>query len=132
MFGRVRVISEGKVVTSSWVSSRFRLFVVNDATSKTITHSVTEDGSLYWHLPPGTYAIAGFKWGDRSGRIAASFTSEAGTIDYIGTLTITFRAGHYSVRVDDDFDEAVQRFTSNFPDVTGDPVKNLMHLEERP
>lgn len=137
VFGHVNIIyrDEPKVWGKLSSPGVFYILVLPGGSSEAFSHMLREDGSFYWHLPPGSYAISGFQWtgrgGTRSGRIFAEFTiPERKSITYIGKLTLIFD-GNYnsSMRIEDDYDQAIQEFKKKFPEIKDDSVKNLMKLE---
>jgi hypothetical protein len=133
VFGRINVIYGGKPITNRPFSfePRRRIFLLTIATSKAIIYDLTGDGSFYWHLIPGEYAIAAFELDGKTGRIFAEFTvSEENPIIYIGKLTLTFSGSRYYVHVEDDSEQAFQEFRDKFSDIRGEVVKSLMQLEK--
>lgn len=135
VFGRVSIIYKGepKVWKGIPPYSPFQILVLPTATKEAYSFALFEDGSFYWHLPPGTYAISGFDWIEKHmrGRIFAEFiVPEDKSISYIGKLTLDFnQTYHYSMCVEDDYNHAIQNFKNKFPEIKGEPVKNLMKLE---
>ena len=135
VFGRVNVIYKGepKVWKGIPPYTPFLILVLPTTTKEAYSFALLDDGSFYWHLPPGTYAISGFDWIEKHmhGRIFAEFVvPEDKSISYIGKLTLDFdRTYRYSMRVVDDYDQAIQNFKSKFPEIKGEPIKNLMKLE---
>jgi hypothetical protein len=137
VFGRVNVIYKDEPKVWGKLSSPgvFYVLVLPSGSSEAFSHMLREDGSFYWHFPPGSYAISGFQWatrgGTRSGRIFAEFTiPERKSITYIGKLTLIFDGNYrFSMRIEDDYDQAIQEFRKKFPEIKEEPVKNLMKLE---
>jgi len=137
VFGRVNVIYKDEPKVWGKLSSPgvFYVLVLPSGSSEAFSHMLREDGSFYWHFPPGSYAISGFQWvtrgGTRSGRIFAEFTIlERKSITYIGKLTLIFNGNYrFSMRIEDDYDQAIQEFRKKFPEIKEEPVKNLMKLE---
>ena len=137
VFGRVNVIykEEPKVWGKLSSPGVFHILVLPGGSPEAFSHMLLEDGSFYWHLPLGSYAISGFQWagrgGTRSGHIFAEFTiPERKSITYIGKLTLTFdRNYRSSMQIDNDYDQAIQEFKKKFPEIKEEPVKNLMKLE---
>ena len=148
VFGRIKVISKGKEVNwTTYPILRFNVSILKEGSSEGVMYMVTPgDGSFYWHLRPGDYTIASFDWARRTtdflglpdteqirGRIFANFkVAEGGSLNYIGTLTIVFedKGYRYFMKVEDDFDQASKVFSSKFPNIKGEAVKNLMKLEK--
>lgn len=130
VFGRIIIIYGGKPITNRPFGQYCEIFILNIVTSKTIPYYLTGDGSFYWHLTPGEYAIAAFKLDGKTGRIFAEFTvSEEKPIMYVGKLTIAFSGSRYYMRVDDDYEQASLAFKEKFPGIRGETVKSLMQLE---
>jgi hypothetical protein len=137
VFGRVNVIYKDEPKVWGKLSSPgvFYVLVLPSGSSEAFSHMLREDGFFYWHFPPGSYAISGFQWatrgGTRSGRIFAEFTiPERKSIAYIGKLTLIFDGNYrFSMRIEDDYDQAIQEFRKKFPEIKEEPVKNLMKLE---
>jgi len=139
VFGRVKVIGSG--VPTDWGERwRFGIHILPNADSKPIRHFLTGDGSFYWHLPPGGYTITGFIWRLPSfpsvptwvhRAIFAKFTiPEETSVVYVGTLTIICPEGRNIMRIEDEYDQALQGLKSKFPDIEGETAKRPMHLEE--
>lgn len=138
VFGRVNVIMDDKPVTWGYTvmgrqePGMFRILVQTDATSQAVSHGLTENGAFVWHLPPGGYTIAGFKYHvGTSGRIMAHFTVPPGTpLLYVGTLEIRMRSiVSYRTGVVDEFDEANRDLKARYPELRGDVARSLMTLE---
>ena len=131
VFGRVGVIYKGE--PKIWKYRVFLILVLPTNTSEAFSYGLLGDGSFYWHLPPGAYAISGFDWIEtgRRGRIFAEFVvAEGEPIIYIGKLTLDFvQRYRYVMRVEDDYDLAIQKFKEKFPEIEAEPTKNLMKLE---
>jgi hypothetical protein len=148
VFGRVNIIhkNEPKVwgkLSSPGVSY---ILVLPGGSQEAFSHMLREDGTFYWHLRPGDYTIAELTWERErggfwssgrekvTGRIFTNFkVAEGGSLNYIGTLTIVFedKGYRYFMRVEDEFDQASKVFSSKFPNIKGEAVKNLMQLEKR-
>jgi len=114
----------------------FEVAVLPAGSSRAIYHRLDGDGTFYWRLPPGEYAIAAFEWQSgikRAGRIFAGFTvpSDEKPV-YIGTLRITFGGGRYSLFVLDEYETAVSAFREAFPGTDSIPLKSIMEMEARP
>jgi hypothetical protein len=149
VFGRVNIIHKNEPKVWGKLSSPggFYISVLPGGSSEAFSHTLREDGSFYWHLRPGDYTIAGLTWERErkgflssgwekvTGRIFANFkVAEGGSLNYIGTLTIVFedKGYRYFMRVEEDFDQASKVFSSKFPNIKGEAVKNLMQLEKGP
>jgi len=150
IFGRIKVISKGDEI--NWPTFRFLRFnvsILKDSSPEGVIYTLAGgDGSFYWHLRPGDYTIAEYEWRRKTsapfgtsdieeirGRIFANFkVAEGGLLIYIGTLTILFetKGYRYFMRVEDEFDQASKVFSSKFPNIKGEAVKNLMQLEKGP
>jgi len=141
IFGRVKVIDKGKIANLSSFSgelmkeSTFNIVVLPDGSSKAIYHPLRGDGYFYLHLPQGGYSIAGFEWwheGFVKGPIFAHFNAPKDkTITYIGTLGINFAGDRYTKFVEDEYELAMTKFKSEFPEIEGEFTKNLMQMETR-
>jgi hypothetical protein len=149
VFGRVNIIHKNEPTVWGKLSSPggFYIFVLPGGSSEAFSHMLREDGTFYWHLRPGDYTIAELTWERErkgflssgwekvTGRIFANFkVAEGGSLNYIGTLTIVFeeKGYRYFMRVEDDFDQASKVFSSKFPNIKREAVKNLMQLEKGP
>lgn len=139
VFGRVNVILDNVPVTWKFTAmgrqepGMFRILVQSDATSEAVSHGLTGTGFFVWHLPPGSYTIAGFQYHvGTSGRIMARFTVPPETpLLYVGTLEIpTTRFVLYRTNIVDEFADANRDLKTRFPDLTGNAVKSLMKLEK--
>lgn len=134
VFGRVNVIMDNAPITWKYTlmgrqePGMFRIHVLSDATSQVVSHGLTGNGFFVWHLPPGSYTIAGFRYHVQvKGRITARFTVPPGTpLLYIGTLEIQ---NLFRTNIVDDFDDANRDLRTRFPDLQGNAVKSLMKLE---
>ena len=60
--------------------------------------------------------------------LARFVVPEASAPIYIGTLTIREEAGRYTMRVEDHYDQALQRLKGRFPEISGPVTKRLMEL----
>src|SRR5512139_3700554 len=69
VFGRVNVIYKDEPKVWGKLSSPgvFNILVLPGGSSEACSHMLREDGSFYWHLPLGSYAISGFQWTVRGG-----------------------------------------------------------------
>jgi len=148
VFGRIKVISKAKEVNwTTFPVQTFNISILKDSSSEGVMYLLKIDGTFYWHLRPGDYSIAEFEWRRRSsgflssgieslrGRIFATFkVPEAGSLIYIGTLTMFFedKGYRYLMRVEDEFDQVPNIFSGKFPNIKGEAVKNLMQVEKEP
>lgn len=144
VFGQVKVISEGKPV--NWSQRElfkqppgvFHIAILAHNDLKLLTYQLSgDDGSFYWHLPPGDYKLTGFHWISTTGDktiirpILAQFVVSAGeSITYIGTLTISFEAERYSMRVEDEYEHGLFALKGKFPGINASVAKSLMNLEK--
>jgi hypothetical protein len=137
ILGRVKFVREGEPV--DWDSSAkgwtFQVHILSDTDPHPIPYALTGDGSFYWHLHPGGYTITEFRWywpslataQSRNRRIFAHFiVPETTSLVYIGTLTIRFEEGRYTMRIDDEYDRALEKVTSL--GISGEVTKHLMQL----
>ncbi len=148
VFGRVKLISEGRPLDLGWRWFQFpprervsvSLTVVHEDRSTASFDQVSSDGFLYWHLPEGRFTITEFVWSwhrhetPRVSRrpVGARFEVPAKSwIGYIGTLTIGSEGGLFVVRVEDEYEQAVVALKQRFPEIQRDPQKSLMRLERR-
>lgn len=136
VFGRVNVMSDGKTksLSSIFGESTWDIVILPNGSSRAIYCPLYGEGYFYWHLPPGGYAIAGFEeaGGKRKGRLFAHFTVlRENSVTYIGTLTILFAGARYTRFVEDEYDLAVTKFKSKFPEIKGEIGKNSMKMEEQ-
>ena len=145
VFGRVKVIENGQPM--DWGGGgRFAVVIIPDAGPEPIPYGypLIGDGSFYWHLPRGEYIITEFAravrdwtlgagiFGSRlvrRGILARFVIPEALSSIYIGTLIIRSEAGRYTMSIEDEYDEALQRFKQRFPEVKGPVAKRLMQWE---
>jgi hypothetical protein len=149
VFGRVNVIYKNEPAVWGKLSSPggFYISILPGGSSEAFSHLLREDGTFYWHLRPGDYTIAELTWerptsgfwssGSEkvTGRIFANFkVAERGSLNYIGTLTIVFadKGYRYFMGVEDEFDQTSKVFGGKFPNIKGEAVRNLMHLEKGP
>ncbi len=144
-FGKIDVLENGqppKWTTGEFAfieitSGRFRILLIQEATSKLIHHDLENDGSVHWSLAPGKYLVAGFDWTDgsrnTSGQIRAHFTIPDGVpAVYFGTLALSLSSGRYGIEIRDEFDDAAAALAEKMSGFAGTPIKNLMELEEEP
>jgi len=139
VFGRVNLIYKNEPRVWGKLSSPgvFYILVLPSGSSEAFSHMLREDGSFYWHLSPGSYAISGFQWTGagrgftKSGRIFAEFVvPERKSISYVGKLTLIFDGDYrFNMRIEDDYDQAIQDFKKKFPEIKEEPVKTIMKLE---
>ncbi len=137
VLGRVKFVREGEPV--DWDSSAkgwtFQVHILPDTHPLPIPYALTGDGSFYWHLRPGGYTITEFRWyapvfttsETRGRRIFADFiVPETTSLVYIGTLIIRFEEGCYAMRIEDEYDRALEEVTSL--GISGEVTKHLMQL----
>jgi len=135
VFGRVCVIYKGEPQVWKGIPpyTPFQILVLPIVATEAYSYALLGDGSFYWHLPPGAYAISGFDWIQRRmrGRIFTEFVvPEDKSTTYIGKLTLDIdRTYRYSILIEDDYEQAIQNFKNKFPEIKGEPIKNLMKLE---
>jgi hypothetical protein len=138
VFGRVNLLLGGNpVIWRRAAIPQFigHLFVLSTGSSNAVIYDLADDGTFYWHLPPGDYAIAAIQFilGGRSinGRIFAEFrVPEARSIIYIGKLTLIFSGSRFHMNIEDDYDQEIQKFKDMFPEIKGEFIKDLMKLEK--
>ena len=134
VFGRVRIISDGETekLTTIFGESRFGVLLLPDQSSKAMYVPLKDDGSFFWHLPPGGYTIAGFEYQkSTTGRIFAHFDVIKDKVTYVGTLTIMFRGSRYAISVEDEYDSAIKEFRKRFSEIKGEARKSLLEMEKR-
>jgi hypothetical protein len=139
VFGRINVILGGNPVVT-WGKFGIpmydgRIFLLRIGTSKAVGHILSGDGSFYWHLPPGDYSILAFEFGGRSSNVSARIFAnfrvpEEQLITYIGKITLVFSDSRYHMNVEDDYEQAVEKFKNKFPEIKGEIVRNLMKMEK--
>ena len=134
VFGRVRIISDGETekLTTIFGESRFGVLLLPDQSSKAMYVPLKDDGSFFWHLPPGGYTIAGFEYQhSKTGRVFAHFDVIKDRVAYVGTLVITFRGNRYAISVEDEYESAIKKFRESFSEITGEARKSLLEMEKR-
>lgn len=138
VFGRVIVLVEGKARTfTTWGGSYLCLYLQPSSGSEAYETWVRqEDGYFYWHLPPGTYTLAGYRFieghGTTKGRIFAEFiVPEGKSLVYVGNMTLALGSGRQQILFDDNFEEAVKHFKGAFPEIQGLATTSLMRLENQ-
>ncbi len=139
VFGRVKMVWKGetKTLTSMLGESTLSVVLLADGSSNATSVPLRDDGSFYWHLPPGGYTIAGFEgltpdlFSRRmKGRIFARFGARQTLATYVGTLTLLFEAPPgYRMVVADDYAQAVKDLADRFPRLALTSQKDLMVLE---
>ena len=141
VFGRIKVTENGQPIEyGMWRT--FRVVIIPDAGPEPMPYiyNLTGDGSFYWNLSPDGYMITEFDWhrgfwdrktGRRRGILARFVIPEAMSPIYIGTLTIRLEEDHFTMDVEDEYDQAFQRLKQQFPEVKGPVAKRLMQLELR-
>jgi hypothetical protein len=131
VFGRVKVMDKDKPREYTLLKvGEFQVYVLPDGASIAVNYALKGDGSFYWHLPPGTHIIVGFKSAYVTGRIWAQFLvpKDASAV-YIGTLEVNF--DRMTLRVEDDFERSLEKLKNEFPQIKGEILKNLMHIERQ-
>jgi hypothetical protein len=139
VFGRVDVHEGDKSIEWSkklFGPGNFDVVVLPESSSRAVYYQLSGDGTFYWRLLPGKYAIAAFEWqsgNTLTGRIFAEFTvpQEKEPV-YIGTLRIIFAGSRYGVFIVDEYERAVGAFREKIPRAGGAPIKSLMELEVKP
>jgi hypothetical protein len=139
VFGRVHVMEGEKSIEWSkklFGPGTFEVVVLPESSSRAAYYQLSGDGTFYWRLIPGKYAIAAFEWQSgirRTGRIFAEFTiPQEPKPAYIGTLRILFVGNRYGFFVVDEYEKAVGAFREEFTGADVTPIKSLMELEARP
>ena len=143
VFGRVKVFDEGQPLDLGfhfWGGYvPFDIHIISDAGPEPTPYTYTPsgDGSFYWDLAAGGYTITSFwgvfRWGEvtRRGIFARFVIPEETPLVYIGTLTIRKEEDHFTMGIEDEYDQALQWFKQRFPEVKGSVAKRLMQLEPR-
>ena len=144
VFGRVKVVENGESLNWSFSffrASSFTIHILPEAGPEPVSYFyyVKEDGSFYWPLSAGGYTITDFNWtvftgiiGSDQRVIFAQFVvPEETPLVYIGTLTIHFEQGRYTMGVEDEYDQALEVVKQRFPEARGPVTKRLMQLKER-
>jgi hypothetical protein len=138
VFGRVIVLVEGKTRTfTTWGGSYLCLYLQPSSGSEAYETWVRqEDGYFYWHLPSGTYTLAGYRFmeghGTTKGRIFAEFSVPEGKpLVYVGDMTMALGSGRQHIRFDDNSEEAARHFKGAFPEIQGLATTSLMRLENQ-
>jgi hypothetical protein len=139
VFGRVKVNDEGTLI--DWgrpYSTKYgslTIVVAQEHGSKYWRYRLSEDGSFYWHLPTGSYSILAFNYYSRERElftirpIVARFSIfESKKLAYIGTLAITFIENGHSIRIEDEYEEALDALP--FPVMKPAIPKHFMSLEK--
>ena len=140
-FGRIKIVWKGEEqqnLTRLFGEKPWSVMLLPDAASTASEYHLSGDGSFYWHLPAGGYAIAAFQ-GVRpfpsnvqiSGRIFSHFDVAPATARYVSTLTLAFDGVAYKLSVDDEFPIAASNFARLFPGIPLTQQKQLMILERR-
>ena len=137
-FGRVKLLADGEPqnLSSFMGESQLTVFILPDDSSEAMRFPLKDDGSFFWHLPPGGYTIATFEGLTPEffsvhvkGRLFANFDVEEDTATYIGTLGLRFRGSRYDAFIEDDFGHAFETFTTRFPEFRRKTRKRLMTFE---
>ncbi|PLX94604.1 MAG: hypothetical protein C0621_05350 [Desulfuromonas sp.] len=134
VFGQISVITGGERQPLSFLGeSKFGLFVTAKQDSKPFYIPLRGQGVFYWHLPAGTYSIAGFEWKSgltTNGRISASFSVAQRKATYLGHLKIAMTGPLYRLSLTDDTETANTKALATFPKLQGTLNKQLMKLKE--
>jgi hypothetical protein len=139
-FGRIDYRENGKDVlaTRSFLNSvSLTLFTRSIRTGKTHFMQVEGDGSFYWPLEAGEYAILAFRLtraqgavSTSTGRLMTTFAvPSAGQAIYIGDLQIERGASGYRLRVADRYEEALGKAQDRLSAAKQAAAKGLMRLE---
>lgn len=109
----------------------FVIYIVEEKTTKKFNYVLREDGSFYWHLPPGIYIFQGYHY--QTGQTSFKFdflsgkpkftVSESDSLIYVGTLVT--RLGLVELSFEDEYEEAIVKFRNNFPKIIAEPIKKL-------
>ena len=141
VFGRVKVNDEGALIDWGKLYSyskygSFTVVVAQEHGSEHWRHRLSEDGSFYWHLPPGSYSILAFNYFSPERElitirpIVARFSIfKSKKLAYIGTLAITFIENGHSIRIEDEYEEALDELPYKFRAMKPVP-KHIMSLEK--
>ncbi len=151
VFGTVKVFKDGrtfdwkpnpKVVSLgiyTFSSEFFKIFVKEEAARKEFSCLIVGDGSFYWHLPKGKYAITGYLYNSDGTYVKANFlpgltpefiVDKSGSIVYLGTLVIDMHpAGKDVMKIEDEYDEALQGLKRSFPDLRSKPARKPMEFQ---
>lgn len=109
------------------VDGRFWLNLVNESTKAHLEPEVYNDGSFYWHMPPGKYFLIGYRWlqngafiqTDINGSIRARIEIPSrSSACYLGSLRIVFQnyeSGPSEISVIDEFENGSQVLAQRFP-----------------
>ena len=135
VFGRVKVVERGKEKKLSLLGeSKFGLILLPDNSSNAVYVPLKDDGAFIWHLQSGSYTIASFEWrshGILRGRVFACFRVCKNSINYIGTLTISFSGARYTLFITDEYEASSITFKNKFPDMKKEMIRHLMQTEKR-
>lgn len=134
VFGRVKLIEEDKEAALSLLGeSKFGLFLLPQKASQAIYVPLKEDGTFIWHLPAGSYTIAGFErrsYGTLTGRVFAGYRVFENKATYIGTLAITFVGTRYLIGIVDEYALSSRVLQDKAPGLKMEVISHLMHMEE--
>jgi len=143
VFGRVKVNDKGTLIDWGGLNSyseygSLTVVVAQEHGSEHWRHHLSEDGSFYWHLPPGSYSILAFSYWSPERKlltirpIVARFSIfESKKLTYIGTLAITSFTGEvHSIRIEDEYEEALGALPYKFSVVKPTISKHIMSLEK--
>jgi hypothetical protein len=140
-FGRIQYLDEGKELT--WSASLFAdtltVFVRSASTGQMHYMNLEGDGSFYWPLPAGEYAILGYQLyrsvsnARSTGRLMTTFSvPQPGQAVYIGELRIETGKSRYRFGVLDRYAGTLQRVEARLADGKFPAAKGLMRLEPQP
>lgn len=138
VFGQVMVMIDGKTRNlASWEGPFLVLYLQPSTNPEAYETWVRQkDGYFYWHLPPGTYTLAGYRFMEGNstyrGRVFAEFSVPEGKpLVYVGNMTLVLGGGRQYIQLHDNFVEAVQNFKEAFPEIQGEATVSLMKMEEK-
>ncbi len=139
VFGRVQFFWKGESFRFGHGSDlvQMSLFLLPPPDSEPIRYNLTGDGSFYWHLPAGDYAITDVSWNRlglfavRRRRLVPHFViPEDSWLVYIGTLMVIFDGQRYVMRIEDEYAQALKGLKGRFPEIRDEASKRLMHVEK--
>jgi len=123
------------------IDGRFLVHLVNESSDAHFDPEIYNDGSFYWHLPPGKYFIIGYEW-IRSGgyfhtrihgpiRAHMEIPSRSAAC-YLGSLRIAFQddwRSPYRISVIDELEEAGPTLVQKFPHLKIDSQRCIFKVE---
>jgi hypothetical protein len=107
------------------------IYVIEKNTDKGFAYVLRNDGSFFWHLPPGIYEFRAYhqqtgqtynKTFFPKGKEPKFTVLEGEPLIYVGTL-ITGSA--VPATSQDEYDKAVGKFKSHFPEIKAEPIKRM-------